>query len=408
MRWQAPIEEYRARGIGEAYITHVERELERWGASLKRRRPHLEAIPVELHVRYLQERTAFRTKATVYGVLSKMRGFGDYLVAQGVWAENPLKWLQGPKVTPYHRMPKRIDAADMKALWLAAAAGRGVYQRHLSITILSILYGTGLRRGELERLNVSDWNREDGSLRIDGRKTGQERCVPVPRIVYHCLETYLPHRQNHLLKTARLDEPALFLNRQGGRFKANLVSLLVRSVAQRANVTLHSVYQFRHTCASDLLAAGVALPDELRQKVTAATSWLRRAAHTTRSRVRHVSASGRLRSAGREGTCRLGRTTQLLLIAAVHPVQCRHRGAYLSCRWPPALRAAESEGSDRPVRNATPVELFQREHAPSVAVVASRGDAMRVLVGLAWRVQANRVHASDSMHCGPSFRTLLT
>jgi len=169
--------------------------------------------------------------------------------------------MQGPKLTPYHRMPKRIDGKDMKALWSAAAAGRGVYQRHLGITILSILYGTGLRRGELARLNVADWSREEGTLRIDGRKTGQERSVPVPRIVYHCIETYLPHRQNHLIKKERLDQPALFLNRRGGRFKANMVSLLVRNVARRARVKLHSLYQFRHTCASDLLASGASLPE---------------------------------------------------------------------------------------------------------------------------------------------------
>jgi len=266
-RWDALagayIEEYRARGVGEAYVTHVERELERWGAWLKRRRPRprLEELSADLHVRYLQDRTAFRAKATVYGVLSKMRGFGDYLVRQGIWADNPLKWLQGPKLTPYHRLPKRIDGQAMKALWSAAAAGRGVYQRHLGITILSLLYGTGLRRGELARLDVADWNRADGTLRIDGRKTGAERSVPVPRIVYHCIETYLPHRQNHLIARQRLEQPALFLSREGGRIKASTVSQRVRTIAKRAGVTLHSVHQFRHSCASDLLASGASLAE---------------------------------------------------------------------------------------------------------------------------------------------------
>ena len=266
-RWDALagayIEEYRARGVGEAYVTHVERELERWGAWLKRRRPRprLEEISADLHVRYLQDRTAFRAKATVYGVLSKMRGFGDYLVRQGIWADNPLKWLQGPKLTPYHRLPKRIDGQAMKALWSAAAAGRGVYQRHLGITILSLLYGTGLRRGELARLDVADWNCADGTLRIDGRKTGTERSVPVPRIVYHCIETYLPHRQNHLIARQRFEQPALFLSRDGSRIKPSTVSQRVRTIARRAGVTLHSVHQFRHSCASDLLAAGASLAE---------------------------------------------------------------------------------------------------------------------------------------------------
>jgi integrase/recombinase XerD len=266
-RWDALadayIEEFKARGVSGDYIAHVQREVERWGSWLKRRRPkpRLEEISADWHVRYVQDRTVFRAKSTVYGVISKMRGFGDYLVSQGVWNDNPLKWMQGPKLTPYHRLPKRIDGQDMQALWSAAATSRGHFQRHLGITILSILYGTGLRRGELARLNVSDWNRDHGSLRIDGQKTGQERMVPVPRIVYHCIETYLPHRQNHLIRKERHDQPALFLNREGGRFKAGMVSLMVRNLARRAQVKLHSVHQFRHSCASDLLASGASLAE---------------------------------------------------------------------------------------------------------------------------------------------------
>ncbi len=266
-RWEtlvdAFIEVYSTRGLSESYVESTRRELERWGNWLKRRRPkpQLAAIPPDFHVCYIQERAAFKAKSTVYSVLSKMRCFGDFLVTHGVWAENPLKWMQGPKLTPYHRMPKRISGSDMKAMWSAAANGRGHFQRHLGITILSILYGTGLRRGELSRLNVSDWNREDGTLRIDGQKTGQERIVPVPRIVYHCIETYLPHRQNHLIQKERLHQPALFISRDGSRFKASMVSKRVSTLAKRAAVKLHSLHQFRHSCASDLLASGASLAE---------------------------------------------------------------------------------------------------------------------------------------------------
>lgn len=266
-RWDALvdafIEECSARGLSESYVDSTRRELERWGNWLKRRRPkpHLEGIPPDLHVRFIQDRAAFKSKSTVYAILSKMRCFGDFLVRQGVWPDNPLKWMQGPKVTPYHRMPKRIDGKDMKALWSAAATSREYFKRQLGIAVLSVLYGTGVRRGELARLNVSDWNRDEGTLRIDGQKTGQERCVPVPSIVYHCIENYLPHRQNHLILKERIDEPALFLGRQGDRLTASMVSLMVRNFAKRARVKLHSLTQFRHSCASDLLCSGASLPE---------------------------------------------------------------------------------------------------------------------------------------------------
>lgn len=68
----------------------------------------------------------------------------------------------------------------MEALWRAAAHRGGGYSSHLWVTTLAMLYGTGLRRGELARLNVDAFDGNEGTLRIDGRKTGQERCVPLP------------------------------------------------------------------------------------------------------------------------------------------------------------------------------------------------------------------------------------
>lgn len=88
--------------------------------------------------------------------------------------------MKGPKVSPYSRMPKRIDRSHMEAMWLEATRRCGDYSAHLWVTILALLYGTGLRRGELARLNIDACDRNEGTLRIDGRKTGQERCLPLP------------------------------------------------------------------------------------------------------------------------------------------------------------------------------------------------------------------------------------
>ena len=265
-RWDglvdAYLEEYVARGVSAGMIDNVRRELERWGSWMKRRRPRpkLEELEPELIIRYIEQRTPFRSKATVYSVMSRMRGMGDFLVRQGVWRSNPLRWLQGPKVTPYHRMPKRIDGNTMTELWEAAAAQRNAYQQQLSITLLALLYGTGLRRGELQRLNVRDWDRSAGTLRIDGRKSQRERLVPVPELVCRCVESYLPLRHNKLEHLGRLDQEALFLSRQGLRLSETAISLGVHRLAKRAGVALHSLHQFRHTCASDLIAAGVKMP----------------------------------------------------------------------------------------------------------------------------------------------------
>ena len=255
--------EYQARGVCDASVLRATGVLERWGRWMRTRRPRprLEQVDAELIVRFIQTRSTFRAKATVSGTLSTMRGMGDYLVREGVWTSNPLRWMKGPKLSPYSRLPRRIDRADMEALWKAAADMHGSYRPHLWLTLLALLYGTGLRRGELERLTVDSWDRDEGLIRIDGRKTGRERLVPVPDLTRRCLEAYLPLRHNQLERSGRLDERALLVGRDGNLLTAQSISNGVRRLAASAGISYVSVHQFRHSCASDLLEAGVALPD---------------------------------------------------------------------------------------------------------------------------------------------------
>lgn len=257
------LKEYAARGRSAGMEGRVAHVLERWGRWMKRcrPRPQLDRVDPELLVRYLRTRTRFRSKSTVYGTLSVMRGMGDYLVREGIWASNPFRWMRGPKLTPYSRLPKRIDPKEMEALLRGASTKRGTYARHLWLVTIALLYGTGLRRGELERLDVGRWDRDAGILLIDGRKTGRERRVPVPPLVYQCLEAYLPFRHNRLEQLGRIDQPAMLVNRSGGRLSATSISIGVHGIARRCGMRLHSLHQFRHTCASDLIAEGVGLAE---------------------------------------------------------------------------------------------------------------------------------------------------
>jgi site-specific recombinase XerD len=257
------MEEYRARGVSRASVDCTESRLERWGRWLKKRRPRvsIEQVGVDLITNYIASCGSFRSKATVYGTLSTMRGFGDFLVRQGLWKINPLRWMKGPKVSAYSRLPKRIDQAHMEAMWREAAGRRGDYSAHLWVTVLALLYGTGLRRGELARLDVDAFNRAEGTLRIDGRKTGRERCLPLPEMVLRCLEAYLPLRHNQLEQSGQLDEPALLVSRRGKRLSSFAISNGVHAISRSAQVPIHSLHQFRHSCASDLLEAGVHLAE---------------------------------------------------------------------------------------------------------------------------------------------------
>jgi site-specific recombinase XerD len=255
------LEEYAASGRAAGTQLGVRQELERCGSWLKRRRPRpaLEEVGSDLLIAYVRARSAFHAKSTLSGVMSKLRGWGEFLTRQGVWSSNPLRWMRGPRLDPRSPLPRRISRSALSEIWEAAAVSHSGYHRALWVALLGMFYGTGARRGEVERLDVSHWDRDEGLLRIDGRKTGCERRVPVPPLVWRCLEAYLPQRQNLLESVGRTDERALFVNKWGLRLTGRAISSGLQGVARRCGHERVTMHQFRHTCASDLLEDGVHL-----------------------------------------------------------------------------------------------------------------------------------------------------
>ncbi len=266
-RWDGLLDGYlrlgESRGLSEGTMEKLRGELDRCGCWLKRRRPrpNLEQVDGQLLIKYIRTRSPFHAKSSVAGVVSTLRGFGEYLLQQGVWTQNPMRWVRGPRLDPRGKLPRRIGRDHLTRLWDAARVQRSGYQQQLATAVLALLYGTGLRRGELERLNVADWRREEGLLKIDGRKTGRERTVPVSEGMWRCVEAYLPARQNLLEKHGVGGQTALFLNRRGERLRAEQLGALVHRLADSAKVPLVTLHQFRHSCASDLLEQGVSLPE---------------------------------------------------------------------------------------------------------------------------------------------------
>ena len=168
-RWDrlvdAYVEEYRARGICPASVARMESRLRDWGSWLKGRRPRpvLDAIDPELHVRYLASRSPFRAKTTVYGTLSNMRCFGEYLVCEGVWSANPLRWMKGPKITPRTTHPRRrgvTTCADVVSTLRARRSSRCRGHGSQQSVFHSGLRSAGQRRRSAARCRIAaTWSR---------------------------------------------------------------------------------------------------------------------------------------------------------------------------------------------------------------------------------------------------------
>ena len=121
------------------------------------------------------------------------------------------------------------------------------------IAILELLYGCGIRVGELVGINVDDLDLGTGWLRVRG-KGNKERQVPVGERAVAAVAAYLDIRH------AAAGETALLLNTKGKRLNDRQVRRLVKMYALLAtgDSTVHP-HSFRHAYATHLLNEGADL-----------------------------------------------------------------------------------------------------------------------------------------------------
>lgn len=136
---------------------------------------------------------AWRRARSYNQLLGVLRRLFDWLVLQGIVARSPLQ--VGPRRVTERRLPYLFDTtAARRLLDLAAAlpedpraAHRGATYR----TIFALLYGLGLRVGEVSRLCRADVDVERRVLVVRGTKFGKSRLVPFGPRLGALLGTYL-------------------------------------------------------------------------------------------------------------------------------------------------------------------------------------------------------------------------
>lgn len=266
-RWEelmdSCLREDEARGLVAATIEAHRREFLRLGQWLGRRRPkpHLETLDAEMLIQYLRCRTAFKSKASVVRIATVLRRMGEHLVARGVWRRNPMRWIRGPKIDVRTRMPRRIKGVDLVSIWKAAEAITSKRRREKWRAVFALLYATGMRRSQLAALDVGDLDLVGGQIRVKGVKGGGDNMVPIAQEVCGCLSSYLLERKKVLESKSLEETNALFIKPDGHRLPGARLSLGLKRIAKSAGVQRVTMHHFRHTCASDLLARGVLLPE---------------------------------------------------------------------------------------------------------------------------------------------------
>jgi integrase/recombinase XerD len=184
---------------------------------------------------------------------SALRQFYQFLTEEGRREDDPSPALPRPRSR--RPLPRLLSHDEVEAL-LAQAESEAVGERPNAVrmlTLLELLYGSGLRASELVSLPVAAVPRDAPFLTVTG-KGGQQRMVPVSGRARAALSRWLGVRPP--------GSPRLFPSRgrQGHISRIRLFQLL-RELAARAGIEPQKVspHVLRHAFATHLLEGGADL-----------------------------------------------------------------------------------------------------------------------------------------------------
>ncbi len=220
------------------YLAEMAPELEL--AELKP--PHIRGFMLMLYEKQDSNRSLARKT-------SALRGFFNWLKAEDLIIDNPMKTIKRPKFQ--RKLPKFFTIDEMEQLLKIPDTEDKYGIRNKAM--LELVYSSGLRLMELAALAPGDIDFKRALVRLRG-KGSKERIVPVGKPALDAIQEYLKIRDEF---GERQDAKHLFLTKTGKAWDTKQLGLVLQKyldlIAQQEGYTMHTL---RHSFATHLLQKG--------------------------------------------------------------------------------------------------------------------------------------------------------
>jgi integrase/recombinase XerD len=248
----------RLKGYSPATLHNYSDQLKRFGEWLRRKRLRdLRAITrtrvqdYQQHVR--SESISRETQALRLRAVKRLYGF---LVEQGHLLLDPTEGIQ--EISRKQSLPRPVlTENEMKRLLAAPRTCRplGVRDRAL----LEVLYATGARVGELERVACQDVDLSHGTVQLRHTKGDRPRVVPLGSQAVQWVRRYLDEVRPRLVE-GRPFERSLFVVLGGRNLRQYHIRHTLKRYGQTAGIRKAvTPHVMRHSCATHMLQAGADL-----------------------------------------------------------------------------------------------------------------------------------------------------
>lgn len=186
---------------------------------------------------------------TIRTYRNRLSPFFDWLKQNNFIKQNPFDDIELPRVEENDKK-KMLHRDEIERIFTALNFNmkwRNNFLKKRNLSIISTLFYTGIRKGELLGLKLENIDLENKKITISASssKTRKSRDIPMNDRLFLILEDYLNIRKNY-------NSPYLFISEQGRQFKGNGLRKLIEKI-EKVTKFKFSARQFRHSFAVNIL-----------------------------------------------------------------------------------------------------------------------------------------------------------
>lgn len=187
-------------------------------------------------------------------VLCGIKTFFKFLKSAGYTDNDPSMLLETPRLG--RALPDVLSVEEIDMIINAIDPATAEAERNRAI--IETLYGCGLRVSELVDLEITRVALDDEYIIVRG-KGNKERMVPMSPVAAGCIRNYIEGSRGDIVVKPEAAN-ILFLNRRGNRLTRQMVFIMLRRLAEAADIHKKiSPHTLRHSFATHLLEGGANL-----------------------------------------------------------------------------------------------------------------------------------------------------
>lgn len=225
---------------------------------------------LEEYIRHLLEERKLK-ETSVKRRIACLRLLFNWLEDEERLERNPFHRLRTRIKLP-KRLPRTLTEAEIRALLVQPARELGIlngggyrldslprrlhdddFVRFGTLVAIELLFATGIRVGELVRIETTDIDLKTGIIEIYGKGDRQRRVFLPDQATTRLLDQYLAVRKKRIPQTKKL-----LIQAQGQPVSTAHVRHWLRQAAEKAGITRRiTPHMLRHTAATQLLKAGI-------------------------------------------------------------------------------------------------------------------------------------------------------